>query len=175
MFPANGRQWRVRALPLLIPLFAVALDQWSKARIVATIPLNTIGSRFMDDFLWIVHARNLGIAFSIGEGLGSIVRVLLFIIVPAFFIAAAIVFCLATDSLSKLQRIAVAFLIGGGAGNLIDRIFRPEGVVDFISFSLFGFLGLDRFPTFNVADTCVTIGAGLILLSGFFFEKRTKA
>lgn len=174
MLPHTASQWRARALPLLIPLLIIALDQWSKAKIVAAIPLDTIGRRLLDDFLWIVHTRNLGIAFSIGDDLGKLLRVALFIIIPGIFIGVAVAFCLVTDSLTKLQRIAIAFLIGGGAGNLLDRIFRPEGVVDFLSFSLYGFLGFDRFPTFNVADLSVTIGAGLILISGFFFESPKK-
>ena len=55
-------------------------------------------------------------------------------------------------------------------GNLIDRIFRPEGVVDFLSFSLFGIFGFERFPTFNIADMSITIGAALLIISGFLAD-----
>lgn len=155
---------------LVIPVL-VALDQVSKYWIVANIPENTIGMRFMNDFLWIVHSRNLGIAFSIGDDLSRIFRIGLFIILPAIFMALATGYMARSEKLSSLQRLAIAIIVGGGIGNLIDRIFRPEGVVDFISVSLFGFLGLDRFFTFNVADSSVTVGACLILISGFLWEK----
>ena len=65
-----------------------------------------------------------------------------------------------------------AFIVGGGLGNQVDRIFRPEGVVDFVSFSMFGLFGFDRFPTFNVADMSITIGAIALLISGFFMESK---
>ena len=93
---------------------------------------------------------------------------------PAVFIVGAILYSAKSRSLSFVQRIAIACIVGGGAGNLIDRIFRPEGVVDFISFSLFGFLGLERFPTFNVADLSISIGAGLLLLSGFLIKDKEE-
>ena len=149
----------------------VILDQLTKAWIVSHLPVDTVGPRFWNDFLWIVHSRNLGIAFSIGDSLSRLFRVGFFIVLPLAFLAAAFVFCLKSATLSTFQRISIAIVAGGGIGNLIDRIFRPEGVVDFVSFSLFGIFGLDRFPTFNVADTCISVGACLVLISGFFMEK----
>jgi len=86
--------------------------------------------------------------------------------------AGASLYCLISKKLPLIQRYAIAVIVGGGAGNLIDRIFRPEGVVDFISFSLFGVFGLDRFPTFNIADMSITIGAAILLISGFLMEEK---
>jgi len=161
--------------PGLVAPALVALDQATKFWIVANIPENTIGMRFMNDFLWIVHSRNLGIAFSIGDDLSRLIRIALFILLPGVFMILATVFMAKSEKLTSLQRLAIAIIVGGGVGNLIDRIFRPAGVVDFVSFSLFGFLGLDRFFTFNVADTSVTVGACLILLSGFLWDKEAQA
>jgi signal peptidase II len=59
----------------------------------------------------------------------------------------------------------VAGIIGGGVGNLIDRVFRPEGVVDFIDVRFFGLFGLDRWPTFNVADSSVVVCGALLAAS----------
>jgi signal peptidase II len=64
-----------------------------------------------------------------------------------------------------LQRWAVAGIIGGGVGNIIDRIFRPDGVVDFVSIKFFGIFGLERWPTFNIADASVVICCLVLLLS----------
>ncbi|MFA5851312.1 MAG: signal peptidase II, partial [Spirochaetales bacterium] len=76
-------------LPALLSVALIAADQVVKSWIVANIPMNTIASRYMGDFLWIVHARNLGIAFSIGDSISRLLRILLFIIMPAGFIAGA--------------------------------------------------------------------------------------
>ncbi len=174
----SGREDSGRGRALLFSAILSAsiifLDQLVKAEIVASIPENKIGLRLMNDFLWIVHTRNLGIAFSIGDEVSRLIRSILFILVPAVFIVGAILYSAKSRSLSFVQRIAIACIVGGGAGNLIDRIFRPEGVVDFISFSLFGFLGLERFPTFNVADLSISIGAGLLLLSGFLIKDKEE-
>lgn len=155
-----------------VPIAIVLADQYAKAWIEGTIPINTIGFRYMNDFLWIVHTRNLGIAFSIGDSVSRLLRTALFIVLPACFMVGASVYCFLSKKLSLIQRYAIAIIIGGGAGNLIDRIFRPEGVVDFISFSLFGVFGLDRFPTFNIADMSITIGAAILLISGFLMEEK---
>ncbi len=169
----NGRG-RALLYSAILSSSIIFLDQLVKAEIVASIPENKIGLRLMNDFLWIVHTRNLGIAFSIGDEVSRLIRSILFILVPAVFIVGAILYSAKSRSLSFVQRIAIACIVGGGAGNLIDRIFRPEGVVDFISFSLFGFLGLERFPTFNVADLSISIGAGLLLLSGFLIKDKEE-
>jgi signal peptidase II len=60
--------------------------------------------------------------------------------------------------------------VGGGIGNLIDRILRPQGVVDFISVNMYGFLGMERFATFNIADSAITIGEILLILGFLILE-----
>ncbi|HCO48710.1 MAG TPA: signal peptidase II [Spirochaetaceae bacterium] len=157
-------------LPALIALSLIAADQLIKEWIVGHVPENTIASRHMGDFLWIVHMRNLGIAFSIGDSISRLLRAALFIVLPACFLSAAAVFSFVSKTLTLFQRYAISIIIGGGVGNLIDRIFRPEGVVDFISFSLFGIFGFERFPTFNIADMSITIGAALLIISGFLAD-----
>jgi signal peptidase II len=169
---AATRTYGRRALLILLISLGIAVaDQLVKAWVVGRIPVDTIGFRFWNDFLWIVHTRNLGIAFSIGDSLSRLIRIGFFIVLPSGFLVFAFVFCVKSASLTTFQRLSIALVAGGGLGNLFDRIFRPEGVVDFISFSLFGLFGLDRFPTFNIADSCITVGACLILISGFFMGK----
>jgi signal peptidase II len=80
---------------------------------------------------------------------------------------------LRSDELTRLQRWAIGGIIGGGAGNLIDRIFRPDGVVDFISVKFYGLFGFERWPTFNIADACVVISMFLFLFSIIIPVKRT--
>ena len=65
------------------------------------------------------------------------------------------------SELTRLQQHCLLFILSGGAGNLIDRIFRGA-VVDFIDI---GYKDVYRWPSFNVADSCVCIGVGLFLIS----------
>ena len=72
-----------------------------------------------------------------------------------------------SNDFTLLQRWGICGIVGGGFGNLIDRFFRAEGVIDFIDVKFFGILGYDRWPTFNVADMSVVI-CGILLLISFF-------
>jgi len=164
-----------RLLPVLLCMGGIVVaDQLTKAWILRTIPMDSVGFRFWDDFLWIVHTRNLGIAFSIGDSLGGLFRIGLFILLPSTFLVLAVVYCARSKDMSGFQRLAISVLAGGGLGNLLDRILRPEGVVDFLSFKFYGILGMERFPTFNIADLCITVGAALVLLSGLGLEWGKK-
>ena len=62
--------------------------------------------------------------------------------------------------------VSVCGIVGGGIGNLIDRFFRPEGVVDFIDVKFYGLFGMERWPTFNVADSAVVV-CGILLIISF--------
>jgi signal peptidase II len=94
------------------------------------------------------------------------------LLVAFALIAAAIVSVLIVRSPEKnLLRAALASILGGALGNVIDRL-RFGHVVDFLDFHAFSW----HFPAFNVADSAITIGAALLILDGFFFhEKRAGA
>jgi len=70
----------------------------------------------------------------------------------------------------RLRLVALALVCGGAAGNLIDRIRSAQGVVDFIEVGI----GPHRFPTFNVADSAITVGACALALS-LWLEGRAPA
>jgi len=70
---------------------------------------------------------------------------------------------------SRMSTWGMGLLIGGAAGNLVDRLFRGDawlrgGVVDFIDFQWF--------PIFNVADMCINVGAGLLILNSILSGRR---
>jgi signal peptidase II len=92
-------------------------------------------------------------------------RPILFIIAPLLVLGFLVWYYMSSKDFNTLQRWAVAGIIGGGLGNIIDRIFRPDGVVDFISVKFYGFLGMERWPTFNVADSSVVVCCILFLVS----------
>ena len=138
----------------------------------ASIPVQSIGWSWGGDFFQLIHQRNTGVAFSMGNGLPEGVRHVLFILLPLAVLGFVAYYIWKDKSLTPLQRWSLGLILGGGLGNIVDRIFRPDGVVDFLSFRLYGFLGMERFATFNVADTAVTIGGALFVLSLVLGRKR---
>ena len=165
---------RSKALPFLLSLCIIMADQAVKGFIVTHWPRNGsfIADVFNNDILWIIHVRNKAIAFSLGHNLPQIIQPFLFIILPLGVLAFLVAYYWRTSELSALQRWAVAGILGGGLGNLIDRIFRPEGVVDFISVKFYGIFGFDRWPTFNIADAGVVICVFLFLFSAVLTPKN---
>ncbi|MDR1220211.1 MAG: signal peptidase II [Treponema sp.] len=165
-----------KALPFSLTAFVILADQAVKIFIAHNWRLPSSGGVFIkdvfdNDLLWIVHVRNKAIAFSLGEGLPDAVRPILFIILPLVALGAVIWYYFKSYDFTNAQRWAIAGIVGGGLGNLIDRIFRPDGVVDFISVKFFGLFGFDRWPTFNIADACVVVCCVMLLFS-IFIDKR---
>ncbi len=161
--------------PFLLTLGIIFVDQITKIYISTRWPGDNVFIKdvFGNDFLWIIHVRNRAIAFSLGDGLPTGLKALLFVVVPLVVLGLLIWYYLKTDELTILQRWSVAGIIGGGLGNLIDRIVRPQGVVDFISVNFYGFLGFSRWPTFNIADSSVVI-CGILLFLSVAFPKTRK-
>ena len=160
-----------RRLPFILTLGVVLADQRTKWLITLFVPTNGIGASFMGGFLRIIHARNTAIAFSIGTSMSQTLKIIFFSAVPLIVLGIIAVYLLKTDSLTRLQRWAACGILGGGVGNLIDRIFRPLGVVDFIDVKFYGLFGLDRWPTFNVADAAIVI-CGFLLAVSFLNSKK---
>ena len=161
--------------PLLLTACVVFLDQLTKLIIVLTIPVNSIASSFWGDFFRIIHVRNLGAAFSIGDSLIPLLRIVIIIIIPCVVIIAVLTFLLRSEEIHTSQRWLLAGIAGGGIGNVFfDRIFRPLGVVDFLDFKFYGLFGLNRWPTFNIADMSTVI-CGTLLMCTLLFNKNQKS
>lgn len=156
--------------PFILTVVLIIADQITKLLIIRTIELHTIGYSAFDGLLRIVHTRNLGIAFSIGRGFSETLRSMLFILIPLAIMAGLVVYYFRTAELTRLQRWAIAGVLGGGLGNQVDRISRSSGVVDFIDIKFFGIFGLERWPVFNVADASIVV-SGIILVISIIFQK----
>jgi signal peptidase II len=155
-----------KLLPFILTIIVIVLDQITKALVVRFIPPYTIGTQFFGDFLRLIHVYNPGVAFSFGASWPDLLRRIAFSIMPLIFLGIVIVVYMKSNDFTKLQRWAIAGIVGGGIGNLIDRIFRPEGVVDFIDVKFYGLFGMERWPTFNVADSAVVV-CGILLIVSF--------
>ncbi|MDY5931985.1 MAG: signal peptidase II [Candidatus Ornithospirochaeta sp.] len=153
-------------LPYALSLMIIALDQITKAAIVALVPEGSVACRLLWDFLWIVHVRNDAVAFSMGTGFPFALKLVLFIFVPVALMALlAYIIASGKGGFTRFQVWCLAGILGGGTGNLIDRILRSLRVVDWISTNNYGFMGMDRFPTYNIADASVVISVILLAIS----------
>ena len=147
----------------------IGVDQISKALVCKYIKIWDIGPAFFDGFIKIIHVRNKAAGFGLGSNLTGFLRIFFIFIVPIALMALLLYSLYESEKYklnTKLSKVSVCLIVAGGLGNLIDRIFRPRGVVDFIDIQFFpGVFSNDRWPTFNLADSMVVIGAILIVIS----------
>ena len=174
--PAAIKKSKDKLLPLSLTGGIIILDQITKAIIVKILPEHPglIKDVFNNGFLWIYHVRNKAIAFSLGQDLPEFIKPITFIVFPILVLAFLLFYYFKSDEFSNIQKWAIAGIIGGGLGNIIDRMFRPDGVVDFISVRIYGLFGWDRWPTFNVADSSVVVCCILLFITIFIFSKQEK-
>ena len=96
----------------------------------------------------------------------------MYIVLPVILIAFIAYYIVKDEKeFSLFDKYMLAGFVGGGIGNLIDRIFRGMSVVDFISTNNYGLFGMERFPTYNIADASVVVCVILLLISMIFFKK----
>jgi signal peptidase II len=169
-----------KLVPFSLAVFVIIADQAVKSFIAANWPINSMVRKFFldgsgDGILEIWHVRNKAIAFSLGGNLPEALRPFLFIVLPFVVLIFLVWYYMTSSEFTKLQRWAVAGIVGGGLGNLIDRVLRPDGVVDFISVKFYGFLGFERWPTFNIADSSVVVCVFLWLLSMLFNSNEWRS
>ena len=143
---------------IAIGLLIAVLDQVIKYFVSAD--LKPIGSvTVIDNVLNFTYVENRGVAFGMFSGMRWV-----FIALTALLICAIIIYMFKRKPQSKLFYVCVALIIGGGIGNLIDRIFYGY-VIDYISLSFFS-------PICNFADYCITIGTVLLVIYVLFFSKE---
>jgi signal peptidase II len=153
--PGSSPSTRRPLLILGLVVGVVALDQVTKAWAVASLadgPLSIIGDR-----VELRLSRNPGGAFSILTGFTPLLAVLAAIV--AIFLVRV-----AQRAKDPVMVVALSLVLGGALGNLSDRLFRAPG---FLRGEVVDFVRIGAFPSFNVADSAVTIGAVLLLLWGW--------
>ncbi len=145
-----------RSLLLLgvVAAAVLALDRWTKRWASATLPFNQ-PVPVVGDYLRLTYTRNAGVAFGIGQGTGF--PYYLFSVIAIGVIAWMFARGRAAGA---VRQVALALILGGAVGNLMDRLTLGE-VVDFIE------VGVPRWhwPVFNVADSAVTLGVLLFALA----------
>lgn len=169
-------------IPFILTFAIILADQLTKFLVELYIPLDYanghlgIGPAFFGDFLRLIRVYNTGVAFSLGDSWPLALRRLSFGLIPLVVMILVVVVYFRNKDFSMLQRWAICGVIGGGFGNLIDRFFREQGVVDFIDVKFYGLFGMERWPTFNVADSAVVV-CGILLVVSFVIQitKESKS
>ena len=146
-------------LALLVVILVIALDQWTKAQVVANLsppetrsPIPIIG-----DYLTIYYIQNSGAAFSLLAN-----NVVLAVLIGVAICVIAYLYARIFNTGPLAFKLIFGLIIGGAAGNLIDRAIRGGYVVDFIFFRIpqIGY----HFAIFNIADASISIGVVLLFL-----------
>lgn len=132
----------------------IGLDQATKLWVLATFHLGE--SIAVTDFFNLVLVFNRGAAFSFLAAAGGWQK--WFFVVLALGISVWLVVMIRHHAMEKLMPAALALVLGGALGNVIDRL-RFGAVVDFLDFHVAGW----HWPAFNVADSAITVGVALLL------------
>jgi signal peptidase II len=145
-----------------IAVTVVILDQLTKYLVRTNLAVGEIWVPFewLRPYARIVHWNNTGAAFGIFPSAGGI-----FTVVAVLVIAAILFYFPRIPREQILARFALALQLGGATGNLLDRL-QHGPVIDFIS--------VGNFAVFNVADSCITVGAVLLIVALWLEERQTK-
>ena len=138
----------------LIGLLIVVADQLSKAWIRTNLLEGQ--SLFETGFFRITRLHNTGAAFGLFQGQSLLLTVITLIVVAILLVYGFIVYHRFPLFGNLLDQFAFGLVMGGAVGNLIDRI-RLSYVIDFIDFGFW--------PTFNIADSAVTVGVIILICS----------
>ena len=150
---------------LWLTLAVVALDRATKAWFETQTDENW-RHEVLRHFVYLVHSRNPGIAFSLfADSSSPWLRNLL--IAGSLVVICVLAWLLVAGQGGSLTCAGIALLLGGATGNLTDRIIHGA-VTDFLEV----WIGTYRWPAFNVADSAITIGAILLVVDLLFFSKK---
>lgn len=154
------RTWRA---PLVIAVAVIVLDQLTKHWAVTSL-----GTDREIDLFWTLRlnlAFNNGMAFGQAQGFGPVIAVIATVVIVYLLVS------LRTE-VSTMSTIGMGLLIGGAAGNLIDRMFRGDD--GFLQGAVVDFIDFQWFPIFNIADSAINIGAALLILNSILAARAHR-
>jgi len=151
---------------IMIVVGVVLLDQSSKLYIDNVLPLHH-SIEILKNFAHVTHVRNTGAAFGFMSGQVTGIRSLFFLTASIIAIGAILFILRGLEDNRPLIISSLSMILGGAVGNLIDRV-RIGEVIDFVDLHWYSY----HWPTFNVADSAITIG-GIFLVIHIAFRKGT--
>ena len=155
---------RSRLLALVVAAGVVLVDQASKAWVVSALALRQ-RLRVVPGYFDLTHVTNPGGVWSVGSDLAGPWRTAIFLVLPIAITAFAVWYSRSLPTRARFRQAAIALVVGGAIGNLIDRLFRtPPEVVDFL---LAHWRDQRYWPAFNIADSAICVGVGILLVASF--------
>jgi signal peptidase II len=158
-----------RTVYLLIALVVVVLDRWTKHVVAQRIPLYA-HIRVIPGFLSLTHTENTGAAFSLFADSTAPWKTGLLIAFSGIALVVVSVLLWKNHHTHMVTGIGLSLIMGGALGNLWDRLARGR-VVDFLLF----YYKRYQWPVFNLADSAIVVGAGLLVLEILFHESSAPS
>ena len=147
-----------RTITLAVASFVVALDRVTKAMVEAWLDAYR-SVTLIPGLLDLTYVQNPGGVFGVFKGLDPTWRSVLFTVVPVAAIVLISIYAWRVPATQTMTHVALALILGGAVGNLVDRM-QLGYVIDFVDAHWRGW----HWPAFNVADSAICIGVGLLLL-----------
>ena len=161
--------YRARCVHFLLALTVVLLDRWTKRVVAARIPMFT-HIQIIPGFFRLTHTENTGAAFSLFADSPSHWKTGLLIGFSVIAMVIVSVLLWRQASVLTITGIALSLILGGAVGNLWDRVASGR-VVDFLLF----YVKQYQWPVFNLADSAIVVGAGLLVAEILFSHPRRSA
>ncbi|HEY7291140.1 MAG TPA: signal peptidase II [Vicinamibacterales bacterium] len=155
-----------RRLEIWLPLGIVALDQLSKALVRAKLPLHE-SVTFIPGLVDFTHVRNSGAAFGFLNAVDFPFKGVVIALVATAALVGVGIYAASLAHHQLVARLGLALIIGGAAGNLIDRLVAGS-VVDFVDVYWHNW----HFWAFNVADSAITVGVAIMILDMLGGDQR---
>jgi len=151
-------------------LLSALFDQATKIAVDTQLDF-TARIPVIEGFFYITHVRNPGAAFGLFADSSPAIRVTLFIGITLVAIAMIFGFQRKLAPGDRFSALSLGLILGGAAGNLIDRVFRGE-VVDFLHFRLWGGY---QWPDFNLADSFIVVGVAFLVIELLAVEGEARS
>jgi len=164
-----SRDGLARVLFGLLTLAVGVTDQGSKAIVVRHLD-PSLSIPVIPGLFNLTFVTNRGALFGLLHDLPDPYRAVLFTIVPTLAVALVVLFQYRTDVAERVTQGGLALILGGALGNLADRI-RFGHVIDFLDV----FIGTHHWPAFNVADSSICVGVGLLLFDLLARSRRAPS
>ncbi|TWB21485.1 signal peptidase II [Nitrospirillum amazonense] len=164
--PSTNVHERLRWLvPSALVWFAAdqATKAWLKQALTPGVELTALNGAIL-----VTPVNNPGAFLSIGAGLDDHARGLVFTVGVALVLAALLAWSLRAKSLSRMELLGAGSFLGGGLGNLLDRLVQGGTVFDFLNLGI----GSVRTGIFNVADVGLMVGVALFVVGGLLGGQR---
>ncbi len=156
-------------LILTLIILNIGCDQISKKMVRDQVEFRSTTEIIGEKFI-LTNVENTGAFLGMGSELNPIVKIILLLILPVFVLLLVLRYLLIKEDLDRSSLIGLSFIVGGGIGNLYDRILYGS-VTDFFHIDLGGIF---KTGIFNMADVSVMVGMGFILLAGLTSKKKKE-